>query len=190
MAHPALADPSLATKTAPDRYAVELTTTKGPIVIDVDRALAPRGADRFYNLVEIGFYDDVAFFRVVAGFMAQAGLNGDPAVNKVWRNARIPDDPVAGHNTEGMVTFATSGKAARTTQFFISFRDNRRLDGMGFSPFGKVRDMTVVQALHAGYGDGAPSGNGPMQGRIHREGNAYLRADFPELDFIQTARIV
>ena len=176
--------------TAPDRYSVELTTTKGPIIIDVDRNLAPRGADRFYNLVTIGYYTEVAFFRVVAGFMAQAGIHGDPAVNKVWRNARISDDPVVGQNTVGTVSYATSGRDARTTQFFINFRDNRRLDGMGFSPFGSVRDIKTVEALYDGYGEGAPNGQGPMQGRVHREGLAYLRAEFPKLDYIQSARLI
>lgn len=178
-----LHDPAAANETAPDTFAVVFDTTKGPITIDVQRALAPIGADRFYNLVRVGFYDDVAFFRVVPGFVAQVGLNGDPAVNKIWRDSRIQDDPVAGSNTEGTVTFATSGKNSRTTQIFISLRNNARLDAMGFSQFGTVREMDTVRALNDGYGES------PRQGQIVREGNAYLRAEFPELDFITTARI-
>lgn len=162
-------------------------TTKGPIVLDLDRALAPIGVDRFYNLVRIGYFEDMAFFRVVERFVAQTGISGDSAVNKIWRKALIQDDPVKGSNTEGTVTFATSGRNARTTQFFINLRDNSRLDAMGFAPLGRVRDMGVVSSLYCGYGEAAPSGQGPMQGRVHREGNVYLRADFPELDFIRSA---
>ncbi len=182
--------PDDATETAPDTYSVELTTTKGTITIDVDRDLAPIGADRFYNLVKLGFYDDVAFFRVVPAFMAQAGLSGTPAVNKAWRNARIRDDAPKTSNSAGTVTFATSGKDSRTTQFFINLKSNARLDAMGFAPFGKVRDLSGVEQLHDGYGDSPPSGSGPMQGRLHREGNAYLQAEFPELDYIRSAKIV
>ncbi len=189
MAHPGLLDPTAARETAPDTFTVQLDTTKGSILIDVDRSWAPLGADRFYNLVTIGYYDDVAFFRVVEGFVAQLGIHGDPAVNRVWKKALFRDDPVVATNEEGTVTFATSGRDARTTQFFINFRNNARLDGMGFAPFGRVRDMDVARKLHAGYGEGAPSGRGPQQGRIHREGNVYLREGYPELDFVNAARL-
>lgn len=187
-----LQDPSSATERAPDHYTVELDTTKGTIGIEVTREWAPQGADRFYNLVKIGYYDDVAFFRVVDGFMAQVGIHGDPAVSRTWKMARIPDDPVRGSNTRGMVTFATSGPDSRTTQFFINFSDNSNLDGMGFSPFGRVRpaDMAKVDQLYKGYGEGAPRGRGPAQARIQAEGNRYLHAEFPELDYIRHARIV
>ncbi|MCB9526990.1 MAG: peptidylprolyl isomerase [Myxococcales bacterium] len=189
--NPILRDPSKATEQAPEQYTVELDTTAGPIRIDVTRAWAPRGADRFYNLVRAGYYDDVAFFRVIPGFMAQVGLHGEPEINKIWREARIEDDPVRASNTRGMVSFATAGPNTRTTQFFINFGDNNNLDGMGFSPFGKVQDasMATVDALHGGYGEGAPRGKGPMQGRIQAEGNAYLKRDFPELSYIKSARI-
>lgn len=187
---PALLDPQAATATAPDAFAVELDTTKGSIVIDVDRALAPLGADRFFNLVKIGFYDDVAFFRVVEAFVAQLGIHGDPAVNKAWRRSTIRDDAVKTSNQEGTVTFATSGRDARTTQIFVNLRNNARLDAMGFAPFGRVRDLEVARALHSGYGEAYPSGKGPMQGRLHREGNAYLGADFSDLDYVRTARLV
>ena len=186
----ALLDPSAATGRAPDRYTVNLQTSKGDLVVDVERDWAPLGADRFYNLVRVGYYDNNAFFRVIGGFMAQVGINGDPRVNQVWRAQRIPDDPVKASNTRGMVSFATSGKDSRTTQFFINFGDNSRLDGMGFAPFGKVRDMHVADALYSGYGEGAPRGRGPEQGRLQVQGNAYLRAEFPDLDYIQKASVV
>lgn len=187
---PRLLAPANANETAPATYSVELSTTKGPIVIDVTRAWAPAGADRFYNLVKIGYFTDVAFFRVISGFMAQAGIHGSREVNDAWRNARIPDDPVTQRNTRGMVTFATAGPNSRTTQFFINFGDNSNLDAMGFAPFGRVRDMTAVDALHAGYGEGAPRGRGPSQARMQTEGNAYLRAEFPQLDYIRSARVL
>ena len=189
-ARPELLSPaSLATR-APDTFAVELDTTEGLIVMDVHRAWAPNGADRFYNLVRAGFYTDVAFFRVLDGFMAQAGIHGDPAVARAWTGASIPDDPVVGHNTRGMVSFAMGGPNTRTTQFFINFADNSRLDVMGFPPFALVREMTAADRLYDGYGEGAPSGRGPAQASLNREGNPYLRASFPELDYIRSARIL
>jgi peptidyl-prolyl cis-trans isomerase A (cyclophilin A) len=175
---------------APQKYVVELDTTKGAIVIDVHREWAPKGADRFYELVQNGYFTDVAFFRVIGGFMAQVGISGDPALNAQWRENKIEDDPVKASNTRGTVTFATSGPDSRTTQFFINFGDNSRLDGMGFAPFGKVKDMAPVDALYDGYGEGAPRGRGPQQGRIQAEGNAYLRESFPKLDYIKSAKII
>jgi len=175
---------------APNAFAVKLETTKGDIVIDVHRDWAPKGADRFYTLVKSGYYADVAFFRVVDGFMAQVGLSGVPALNEEWRAKKIEDDPVVESNTRGMVTFAAmNAPNSRTTQFFINFGDNAQLDGMRFAPFGKVRDMAPVDALYKGYGEGAPRGQGPNQGRIVREGNAYLKAEFPNLDYIERAVI-
>ena len=176
--------------TVPGQYTVELDTTKGAIVIEVRRDWAPNGADRFYELVQNGYFTDVAFFRVVSGFMAQAGISGDPALNTAWREKRIPDDPVKASNMRGTVTFATSGPDSRTTQFFINFSDNSRLDGMGFAPFGKVKDMAPVDALYDGYGEGAPRGRGPSQGQMQTQGNAYLKASFPKLDYIKSARII
>jgi peptidyl-prolyl cis-trans isomerase A (cyclophilin A) len=186
----ALKDPSKLNEKAPDKFTVKLETTAGDILMDVDRSWAPKGADRFYNLVKNGYYDDVAFFRVIGGFMAQVGIHGDPELNKVWRNARIEDDKVKQSNTPGMVSFATAGPNTRTTQFFINFGNNARLDGMGFAPFAKVRDMKVVEKLYAGYGEGAPSGKGPSQGRLQTEGNKYLKAEFPKLSWIKKATIV
>jgi peptidyl-prolyl cis-trans isomerase A (cyclophilin A) len=181
----ALMNPALLTETAPASFKVQARTTRGDFVIQVTRAWAPNGADRFYNLVKAGYYSDIAFFRVIAGFMAQFGIHGDPRVSAVWREARITDDPVAQSNTRGRLTFATSGPNSRTTQLFINLVDNARLDTMGFAPFGEVvSGMEIVDALHAGYGEGAPRGLGPDQGRIQREGNAYLRAEFGQLDYL------
>ena len=186
-----LLDPPHATEQAPDRFRVRFETTKGPFVIEVTRAWAPRGADRFYNLVRVGYYDDVAFFRVIENFMVQFGIHGDPAVNAAWRQARIADDPVTQSNKRGMVTYAMAGPDTRTTQLFINFRDNTGLDGQGFSPFGRVVEgLSVVDSLYSGYGEGAPSGMGPEQGRAQGEGNAYLKARFPKLDFVKAARLV
>ncbi|MCB9662885.1 MAG: peptidylprolyl isomerase [Alphaproteobacteria bacterium] len=185
-----LRDPSAFTAEAPPTYTVRLDTTAGEVLVDVERAWAPLGADRFYNLVKGGFYDGVAFFRVIDNFMAQVGLHGDPEVNVAWRMARIKDDPVTQSNTRGMVTFATAGPNTRTTQIFFNYKDNRNLDAMGFAPFGKVRDMTALDALYKGYGEGAPSGRGPNQGRIQQEGARYLEAEFPNLSYIRKAEIV
>jgi peptidyl-prolyl cis-trans isomerase A (cyclophilin A) len=190
-ANAALTDPTKANAKAPDTYKAKFETTKGNFVIQVTKSWAPLGADRFYNLVKTGYYDDVAFFRVISGFMVQFGIHGTPTVNDAWRSARIQDDPVTQSNSRGMVTFATSGPNTRTTQVFISFRDNKALDAQGFSPFGKVVEgMEVVDSLHAGYGEGAPRGKGPSQAEMQRTGNAYLKASFPELDWVKKATIV
>jgi peptidyl-prolyl cis-trans isomerase A (cyclophilin A) len=183
-------DPGSATRKAPERFTVVLETTRGDLHLDVRRSWAPLGADRFYNLVKQGFYEDVAFFRVIEGFVAQVGLHGDPEVNTLWRTQRIEDDPVTQSNLPGMVTFAMGGKNSRTTQFFINLGNNANLDAMGFAPFGRVRELDVLKTLHAGYGEGAPAGRGPLQARIQREGNAYLKAEFPQLDYIKRALIV
>jgi peptidyl-prolyl cis-trans isomerase A (cyclophilin A) len=188
-----LLDPTLPewSKTAPAEYKAKFSTTKGDFTVLITREWAPQGADRFYNLVRNGFYDGVCFFRVVSNFMAQFGINGSPEASAQWRNAKIQDDPVTQSNTRGMITFATSGKNSRTTQVFISYRDNSNLDSMGFAPFGKVIEgMEVVDALYNGYGDGPPRGQGPNQARIQSEGNEYLKADFTKLDYVKTARIV
>ncbi len=187
----ALGDPAAAKEQAPEKYKAKFTTTKGAFVVEVERALAPNGADRFYNLVKIGFFDGTKFFRVVDGFMVQWGIHGNPSISKAWRDANIPDDPVKSSNTRGAITFATAGPNTRTTQVFINFADNARLDNSGFSSFGKVVEgMEVVDSLYKGYGEGAPRGRGPDQGRIQDEGNAYLEKDFPELDSVKQAEIV
>jgi peptidyl-prolyl cis-trans isomerase A (cyclophilin A) len=190
--NPALRDPKLATEKAPDVYRVSMQTTAGDFVIEVRRDWAPNGADRFYNLVKIGYYDDMAFFRVIKGFMAQAGFHGDPAVSNIWLNSRIQDDPVTQSNKPGMVTFAMSGQPnSRSAQFFINYGNNSYLDDSGFAPFGKVVEgMDAVNSLYGGYGEGAPRGKGPSQGQAFRQGNAYFKAQFPELDYIKSATIV
>jgi peptidyl-prolyl cis-trans isomerase A (cyclophilin A) len=186
----ALMDPSALTAAAPARFRVKVSTSKGEVVVEVNRAWAPLGADRFYNLAKNGFFDEARFFRAIKGFMVQFGIHGDPAVAAVWRNARIQDDPVKESNKRGTVTFATSGPNSRTTQLFINFKDNTMLDGMGFAPFGRViSGMDVVDSLNTEYGEGAPGGRGPAQGRIQSEGNAYLQRDFPNLDYIKKTHV-
>jgi cyclophilin family peptidyl-prolyl cis-trans isomerase len=185
-----LGNPAALTEQAPATYKARFDTSKGVFVIDVRREWAPVGADRFYNLVKNGFYDENRFFRVISGFMVQFGINGNPQVSTPWRNAQIKDDPVKQSNKRGFITFATSGPNSRTTQVFINFGDNSRLDGMGFASFGQVSSgMNVVDQLYSDYGEGAPSGRGPNQGRIQGEGNAYLTRDFPNLDFVRKATI-
>lgn len=177
--------------TPPDTFRVEFTTSEGPFTVEVYRDWAPEGAERFYNLVRAGYYDGNYFFRVIPGFMAQFGLHGDPAVNEAWSEQNIPDDPVAHSNERGTITFATRGPNTRTTQLFINFSNNQQLDGMGFAPFGRVVDgMPIVDRLHGGYGEGAPAGRGPDQMQIRGEGNDYLTREFPELDYITSARVV
>jgi peptidyl-prolyl cis-trans isomerase A (cyclophilin A) len=185
-----LSNPAALTEKAPALYKVRFDTSKGPFVVEVHRDWAPNGADRFYNLVKNGFFDDARFFRVISGFMVQFGINGDPRISAPWRNATMKDDPVKQSNKRGLITFATSGPDSRTSQVFINFADNSRLDSQGFAPFGQVvSGMNVVDGLHGGYGEGAPSGRGPAQGRIQAEGNAYLKKDFPDLDYIKKATI-
>jgi peptidyl-prolyl cis-trans isomerase A (cyclophilin A) len=182
--------PTSLTEKAPESFKARFVTSKGSFTVEVTRSLAPNGADRFYNLVRSGYFTDIEFFRVVSGFMCQFGIHGDPKVAAAWRTANIPDDPVKGSNARGAITFATAGPNTRTTQLFINLVDNARLDGMGFSPFGKVIDgMDVVDKIFSGYGEGAPRGAGPDQGRIQQEGNAYLKKDFPKLDYIKSAAI-
>ena len=189
--HPGLRDPQLAVAEAPSSYTVRLVTTEGPVLIDVERAWAPYGADRFYNLVKAGYFDGNYFFRTVAGFMTQVGLNGDPEITAAWQDAAIPDDPRVQSNTEGMVTFAMAGPDTRTTQFFINLKDNVFLDSQGFSPFGKVRNMKPVKKLWVGYGESRSGGGlGPEQPLIMERGNAYLEADFPDLDKIERATVI
>ncbi len=166
-------------------FKVKFETTKGDIVIQVHHAWAPRGADRFLELLEAGFFDGCRFFRVVPGFVVQFGLNGDPKVNALWRNKRIPDDPVLATNKRGTISFATAGPNTRTTQLFINLADNSQLDGMGFSPFAEViQGMDVVDKINAEYGER------PQQPRIETEGNAYLEKEFPRLDYIKKVEIL
>jgi peptidyl-prolyl cis-trans isomerase A (cyclophilin A) len=187
-----LMDPSQFDATAPDTFKVKFETTVGSFVVQVHRDWAPHGADRFFNLVTAGWFTDVAFFRVIDGFMAQFGLHGEPRVMKAWRDAKIPDDENTGHsNTRGMLTFATSGPNTRTTQLFISFKNNANLDRQGFTPIGEITEgMDVVDKLYNGYGEGAPRGRGPSQGKIQKSGNVYLKGKFPELTYATSATII
>lgn len=184
----ALLDPSQATETAPETFRARFETTKGNFVVEVKRQWAPHGADRLFNLVKIGFFEDVAFFRVVEGFVVQWGIHGNPKVAGKWAKARLPVDPVVESNRRGTLTYAMAGRPdTRATQLFINFKDNTNLDGMGFAPVGTVVEgMDVVEQLHSGYGN-QPSGE---QGKIQSKGNEFLRKHYPELDYIQKASIV
>lgn len=169
---------------APELFNVEIETTKGRIVVEMHRDWAPNGVDRFYNLVEAGFFKDIALFRMVKGFVVQFGIHGTPLVSSVWREASIQDDPVKTTNARGTLTFATAGSNTRTTQLFINLGDNAMLDKQGFSPIGKITSgMDVVDALNYEHGER------PNQGKIQKEGNAYLKEKFPGLDYIVSMKI-
>ena len=188
---PSQLEPALAKARAPDVFRARFVTTKGPFVVEVHRDWAPNGADRFYNLVKLGFFDDTRFFRVIDGFMTQFGINGNPAVSSMWRTANIKDDPVVQSNRRSYITFAqTSAPDSRSTQVFINTADNTRLDASRFAPFGQVvSGMSVVDALYHGYGEGRPSGAGPDQGRVQEAGNRYLDEEFPQLDRIVSTQV-
>ena len=181
----ALRNPAALKETAPATFNVNFVTTAGSFVVQVTRAWAPKGADRFYNLVKHGYYNDSRFFRVVPNFMVQFGINGDPKLQDVWREANIADDPVTQSNKRGFVTFAKRNMPnSRSTQVFINFRDNSPLDGQGFAPFGQViSGMDVVDKINAEYGEE------PDQGRIQFEGNAYLAKEFPRLTVMKSVTI-
>lgn len=183
---PNLLDPSTMKATAPATFLVQFETTKGPFTIKVTRAWAPNGADHFYNLVRAGFFTDAAFFRVIPGFMAQFGISARPEVSRVLANANIQDDPVKESNVRGMVTFAqTSAKNSRSTQLFINYGDNSRLNADRFAPFGEVtKGMDVVDKIYSGYGEQ------PDQTAMTNQGKAYLDKNFPRLDHIVSATIV
>jgi peptidyl-prolyl cis-trans isomerase A (cyclophilin A) len=185
------AAPSL-NQMAPPQFRVRLETTRGAIVIECHRDWAPHGADRFYNLVRAGYYDDIRFFRVVKGRWAQFGINGDPAVARVWRDHPIPDDPRTQSNQRGTVTFAFAVPNGRTTQIYIALTDlSDPQDQQGFAPFGRVVEgMDVADVLNAEYGE--QSGGGIRAGRqqpLFDGGNAFLDREFPRLDRIIRARI-
>jgi len=187
---PDLVNPAALRDRAPDTFRVRFDTSKGAFVVEVNRAWAPNGADRFYNLVKNGFYDDARFFRVISGFMVQFGIHGDPKIAAPWREARIADDPVTQSNKRGYITYAMAGPNTRTTQLFINFGDNSSLDRQGFAPFGRVvSGMDVVDRLNPEYGEGAPRGRGPDQMRLQKEGNAYLAKEFSRMDYIKKATI-
>jgi peptidyl-prolyl cis-trans isomerase A (cyclophilin A) len=186
-----LLQPRSFTETAPEHYRVRLETTQGDIVIAVTRAWAPLAADRFYNLVRAGYYDGIAFHRVLPGFVAEFGIHGDPWVNAAWRQALMADEPVRQSNTRGRVTFSRNTPNSRTVQVFINLDDNRSLDGQGFSPFGEVEEgMAVAESLYAEYGDGPPRGEGVYQAMAIARGDAYLEEEFPLLDRIRRAEVL
>jgi len=183
---PSLKNPASLTEKAPPLYKVRLDTSAGPVVIEVHRDWAPLGADRFYNLVKNGYYDGVRFFRVISGFMAQGGMHGDPAIQKIWGRANFNDDPVKQSNKRGFVTFAKTGAPnSRSTQFYINYADNSALDAQGFAPFGQV--ISGMEAVDKFYSYGKQ--NVPDQSSITNEGNAYLQKEYPKLDFIKKATI-
>ena len=164
---------------------VKFETTKGDFVIQITKDWAPLGVERFLSLINGGYYDGAKFFRIVPGFVVQFGLAADPQVTRSMGSASIQDDPVKASNTKGTITFATAGPNTRTTQLFINFGNNTGLDRQGFSPFGKVIEgMDVVDKINAEYGES------PNQGAIQMKGNAYLKKDFPNLDYIKSATIL
>ncbi|UCC25923.1 MAG: peptidylprolyl isomerase [Gemmatimonadales bacterium] len=182
--------PSRLVETAPETFRARFETSGGVFVVEVHRAWSPNGADRFYNLVKNGYYDDIRVYRVVEGFMAQFGIHGDPTVHYQWRNSIIPDDPVSQSNTRGRVTFATSGPNSRVNEIFINLVDNPSLDERGFSPIGEVvQGMETVDSFFSEYGDGPPRGDGPYQAQARAQGNAYLDAEFPDLTRITRASV-
>ncbi len=183
-----LLNPAALTAKAPEEFKVKFDTTKGVVVLALHRAWAPRGVDRFYNLVRNGFFSGVRFFRVIPNFMAQFGINGDPAINEAWEKVRLMDDPAnAKSNVRGTLTYGTTGQPnSRGTQLFINYKDNSFLDKQGFVPIGEVVEgMDVVDMFNSEYG-AAPQN---QQGRITTEGNKFLQANFPKLDYIKTATI-
>ena len=180
-----LKTPAQLTEKAPDTYRAKFVTSKGDFVVEVHRDWAPIGADRFYNLVKNGFYDNGRFFRVIPGFMVQFGINGNPAIQSAWLNTNLKDDPVKQSNKKGFITFATAGPNTRTTQVFVNYADNARLDAQGFAPFGQVvSGMDVLQKLNSEYGERPNARNAYLM-----QGNAYVNRDFPNLDYVKSATI-
>ncbi len=174
----------------PEQFVVNFETTKGDFKVAVERKWAPSGADRFYQLTRANYFDGCRFYRVMKGYVAQFGINGDPDVNEKWRRNTILDDPSKQSNARGTLTFARAGINSRTTDIVINLSDNQRLDGTGFVPFGKViKGMDVVDALYSGYGDVPPNGDGPDPVKIEVRGNDYLLSSFSKLDFIKKATI-
>jgi peptidyl-prolyl cis-trans isomerase A (cyclophilin A) len=176
---------------APDSFKARFETNKGDFVVTVTRSWAPLGADRFYTLVNNGFYGGTRFFRVIPGFVVQFGIAADPAVNAKWRDAKLQDDHVTQSNRPGTMTFAAERLPnTRGTQVFINLADNARLDASGFAPFGAVtQGFDVAQRFYSDYGEGPPQGAGPDQSRAESEGNAYFEREFPKLDYIRKATI-
>jgi len=169
---------------APDVFHARFETTKGAFTLEIVRAWAPLGADRFYNLARAGYYDDTRFSRVVPKFIAQFGIARDSATNAVWSSRALPDDSVRQHNVRGTIAFAMTGPATRTTQLYINLVDNTRLDAQGFAPIGRVTDgMPVVDSIYSGYGENSGGGvRRGNQGPLMRGGNPYVDRMYPLLD--------
>jgi peptidyl-prolyl cis-trans isomerase A (cyclophilin A) len=179
-----LRNPAALKDVAPAEYRALFNTSAGPFVVLVHRSWAPKGADRFYNLVKYGFYDNCRFFRVLPNFMVQFGINGDTTIQAPWRTANLQDDPVTQSNRRGTITFATAGPNTRTTQVFINYKDNAGLDRQGFAPFGEViSGMEVVAKINPEYREQ------PDQQLVQRQGNAYLTKAYPRLDYVRKATI-
>jgi peptidyl-prolyl cis-trans isomerase A (cyclophilin A) len=169
---------------APDNFRVKFTTSKGPFVVEVHKSWAPKGVQRFYELVQSHYFDENRFFRIVPNFIVQFGMSGDPALTRKW-DKNISDDPVLQTNRTGSLTFATAGPNTRTTQLFINLRSNQMLDAQGFAPFGTVVEgMSVVESFNKEYGER------PDQDSIRQRGNAYLKTEFPNLDYIKKAEVI
>ncbi len=177
---------------APPVYRVRLTTTHGDFTVEVNRAWAPLGADRFYNMVRSRYLNNSSFYRIAPGFIVQFGMAADPAVNSAWDKAPIKDDSVKQSNKRGTLVFATSGPNSRTTQLFINLRDNTMLDSQGFAAFGTVTEgMDIVDGLYSGYGEiKEMGGHGPSQAQAGKLGKPYLDKDFPKLDSVKSAIVI
>jgi peptidyl-prolyl cis-trans isomerase A (cyclophilin A) len=178
--------PTVLHEKAPAVFKVGFETSRGPFVVEITRDLAPNGADRFYSLIKANYFEGARFYRVVPGFMVQWGAAGDPKVSQVWEADKIDDDPVKASNVRGMITFAASSAPnSRTSHMFINYGDNSRLDGMGFAPIGKViSGMENVDQIYSG------DGERPDQMEMKDAGNSYLTKQFPNLDYIKSAKIV
>lgn len=177
----------------PKSFSFDFVTTQGTMRFECPEGWSPLGEQRLHELVSKGFFTDIAFFRVIPGFVAQFGISGDPTVAAKWEKAEIQDDPVIASNVAGTLTFATAGPNTRTTQLFINLVDNIRLDKLGFSPVCKITSeegLAVAKKLYTGYGEGPPFGTGPDQDLITKQGNAYLKASFPKLDYVLSASII
>ncbi|MEO8595215.1 MAG: peptidylprolyl isomerase [Candidatus Solibacter sp.] len=173
----------------PDVFQAVLDTSKGQVVVEVHRDWAPAGVDHLYSLMTTGFYDNARFFRVTHSYV-QFGIAADPQTNGLWSTARIKDDPPKQSNVKGTLTYAHLGPGTRTTQLFFNVKNNKDLDKQGFAPLGKViSGMDVVEGLYGAYGDVPPRGMGPDTAKIEQQGNVYLDAKFPRLDFIKKITI-
>jgi len=188
----ALLNPTKATEPPPDKFQVKFETTKGEFVVEVYKAWAPLGAERFYNLAKIGFFDEVAFYRVIDRFVANFGIHGNHEVSAAWRENSIRDDPPAKHSNErGTVSFAANGPNSRSTELFVNLGPNTKFDKAGFVPIGKViKGIEVLDKLNKEYGESPPNGKGPEAAKIQLEGVSYLKKSFPNLDTVKTARLL